>query len=148
MRHFLIIALIPLATYASDEVEFNCNAYYGLNMCESTFELNDDQINFSEKDENAFEAKIEQHNPSFRTSLSDEEMNQVEKKNAFKNTDSFRAYMKTLEDPGRKGDSGEFSVKTRILDSTNFGLDCRLVANSIYELSSENYYDCALERYF
>ncbi len=144
----LMIVLIPLLSYASDDDNFNCSAYYGLNVCASTFELNDDQITYIEQDKNVFDVKKNKSNTLPGTKLTDDGMNQIQKENAFKNADSFRDYMKTLENPDTTGDSSEFSIKKRILDSTNFGLDCRLVTNSIYELSKSNYYDCALQRYF
>jgi hypothetical protein len=75
-------------------------------------------------------------------------MDQIQRENAFKNIDSFRAYMKTIENPDHTDNGSEFSVKKRILDSIDFGLDCRIVADSIFELRNNQYYDCALQRYF
>jgi uncharacterized membrane protein len=147
VRLLLIIFLIPLLTYAGNEDELECRAYYGLNVCASTLELTDDQISYSEQDKNSFDTIMEEHSPLF-SSLADEDINQIQKENAFENTDSFRAYMKSLENPDGAGNNSGFSLKKRILKSTYFGLDCRVVANSIYEISNNNYYDCALQRNF
>lgn len=144
----IIIFLIPLLTIADNEDDPICSAYSGLDVCSSTFGLSDEQINYSEKNSDVFDTTVEKHQSLFGTSLTDEDMNQIQRENAFKNIDSFRAYMKTIENSDRTGDDSEFSVKKRILDSTDFGLDCRIVADSIYELPNSQYYDCALQRYF
>ena len=91
---------------------------------------------------------MEEHAPLLGTSLTTEDMNQIQKENTFKNTDSFRAYMKTIGNSGSTSTDSEFSLKKRLLDTNNFGLDCRLVTTTLYEISSSNYYDCALQRYF
>jgi hypothetical protein len=144
----IIIFLIPLLTLADNEDDPTCSPYYGFDVCSSTFGLSDEQISYSEKNNDVFDTTIEKHQSLFGTSLTDEDMNQIQRENAFKNIDSFRAYMKTIENSDRTGKDSEFSVKKRIFDSTDFGLDCRIVADSIYELPNSQYYDCALQRYF
>ena len=144
----VIIFLIPLVTLADNGSDPACSAQYGLDVCTSTFELSDEQINYSEKNNDAFDTTLEKHQSLLGTNLTDEDMNQIQRENAFKNIDSFRAYMKTIENRDHTSNDSEFSVKTRILDSTDFGLDCRIVADSIYELPNSQYYDCALQRYF
>lgn len=144
----IIIFLIPLLTLADNERDPTCNAHYGLDLCTPTVGLGDEQINYSEKNNNAFDTTLEKHQSPLGTSLTDNDMNQIQRENAFKNIDSFRAYMKSIENPDRTGNDSEFSVKKRILDSTDFDLDCRIVSDSIYELPNSQYYDCALQRYF
>ena len=144
----IIIFLIPLLTLADNEGDPTCSAHYGLDLCTPTAGLGDEQMYFSEKNNNVFDTTLEKHQSLLGTSLTDDDMNQIQRDNAFKNIDSFRAYMKSIENPDRTGNDSEFSVKKRILDSTDFGLDCRIVADSIYELPNSQYYDCALQRYF
>jgi len=144
----IIIFLIPLLTLADNESDPTCGAHYGLDLCTPTVGLGDEQINYSEKSNNAFDTTLEKHQSPLGTSLTDDDMNQIQRENAFKNIDSFRAYMKSIENTDRTGDDSEFSVKKRILDSTDFDLDCRIVSDSIYELPNSQYYDCALQRYF
>jgi len=152
--HYLVrilpitILLIPFFAHAGNEEDRDCSAYYGLNVCNSTDGISDDKIDYSRQKSFIFDAKTEEHDSLFGTFLTDESMNQIDTEEAFKNIDSFRAYMKTIENPDRTGNDSEFSVKKRILDSTDFGLDCRIVADSIYELPDSQYYDCALQRYF
>ncbi len=144
----IIIFLIPLLTLADNEGDPTCSAHYGLDLCTPTVGLGDEQINYSEKNNNAFDTTLEKHQSPLGTSLTDDDMNQIQRENAFKNIDSFRAYMKSIENADRTGNDSEFSVKKRILDSTDFDLDCRIVSDSIYELPNSQYYDCALQRYF
>jgi hypothetical protein len=144
----VIIFLIPLLTLADSEGDPTCSIHYGLDVCTSTFGFGDEQINYSEKKNNTFDTTLEKHQSLLGTNLTDEDMNQIQRENAFKNIDSFRAYMKTIENRGHTSNDSEFSVKKRILDSTDFDLDCRIVADSIYELPNSQYYDCALQRYF
>jgi hypothetical protein len=144
----LIILLVPLLTYAGTEEDIDCSDYYGLNICAASIETPDDQITYVEQNQKKVSPKIAEHAPLFKTSLTDDDMNQLQKENTFKNSDSFRAYMKTLSNTGSTNTSSEFSLKKRILDNSNFGLDCRLVTQSIYEISSSYYYDCAVQRYF
>jgi hypothetical protein len=145
---FLITISISVLPHASDDEMFSCAAYYGLNVCASTFDLHDDQLHYTERDKNVFDAKGDKKSPPPETKHRDDDINNKQKEDAFNNADSFRDYMKTIETPDPSGTSSEFSVKKKILDSTTFGLDCRLVTNSIYEVSNSNYYDCALQRYF
>ncbi len=148
VRIQLIILLVPLLTYAGTENHVDCSDYYGLNICATDFKLTGDQkINLDQKMSN-FNPEMQENAPLFRTSLTDKDMDQLQKENTFKNSDSFRAYMKTLGNSVNTSSDSEFSVKKRILDNTNFGLDCRLVTTTFYEISSSNYYDCALQRYF
>jgi len=144
----ILIFLIPHVTHSGDEDDPGCSAYYGLNVCDSTIGISDEKIDYSKQNDFSFDAKKVEDDSLFGTTLTDESMNQIETEDAFKNIDSFRAYMKTIEDPDRTSNDGEFAVKKRILDSTDFGLDCRIVADSIYELPNSQYYDCALQRYF
>jgi hypothetical protein len=144
----IIIFLVPLLTLADNEDDPGCGVYYGLNACDSTFELSGQQIDYSGQNNDTFEIETEKHQSPFGASLTDDEINQIQREDAFKNIDSFRAYMKTIEDPDHTGNDSEFSVNKRILDSTDFGLDCRIVADSIYELPNSQYYDCVLQRYF
>ena len=148
MRVLLIIFLIPLLTHASNEDDANCGSYYGLNVCDSTLGLSDEQKNYSEQNNDTFDTIMKENQSLFGPSLTDEDLNQIQRENAFKNIDSFRAYMKTIENRDHTSNDSEFSVKKRILDSTDFGLDCRIVADSIYELPNSQHYDCALQRYF
>jgi hypothetical protein len=145
---FSISISIPVQCYASDDDKFSCAAYYGLNVCASTFELYDDELHFVEQDRNAFDTTKDKMNSSSETKPPEDGITEKQKEDVFKNTDSFRDYMKTLENPDPNAKNNEFSVKKKILDNTNYGLDCRLVTNSINELSNSNYYDCALQRYF
>jgi len=144
----IIIFLIPLLTLADNEGEPTCSAHYGLDLCTPTVGLGDEQINYSENNNNAFDTTLEKHQSLLGTSLTDDDMNQIQRDNAFKNIDSFRTYMKSIENADHTGNDSEFSVKKRILDSTDFDLNCRIVSDSIYELPNSQYYDCALQRYF
>jgi hypothetical protein len=92
--------------------------------------------------------ETEKHQSLFGAILTDDDMNKIQREDAFKNIDSFRAYMKTIEDSDHTGKDSEFSVNKRILDGADFGLDCRIVADSIYELPNSQYYDCVLQRFF
>ena len=140
--------LIPLLTYASTVRAFDCSDYYGLNICSTDFESTDDEITYFEQNQNRFSTKIEEHGPQSGTNQTDDDLHKIHKSNTFKNNDSFRAYMKTIDNSDITSFDSEFSLKKNILDNTNFGLDCRLVTRTIYELSNSNYYDCALQRYF
>jgi len=153
MNTILVAALfiaVSSHTYAqiAKDTGFDCGDYYGLNICGTSFESSDSQIDSFEQNPGAFTPLFEAQDPFLKTDLSKEDMKQIDRKNAFKNSDSFRAYMKTLESTGSTNTNSEFSITKRILDKKNIGLDCRLVTTSIYELSSSNYYDCALQRYF
>jgi hypothetical protein len=144
----IIFFLIPLFSHAGNENDSGCSAHYGLYVCDPNTGISDEKIDYSTQNKFSFDTKIEKRDSLFETIPTDESMDQIDTEDAFKNIDSFRAYMKTLEDLDRTGNDGEFSVKKRILDSTDFGLDCRIVADSIYELPNSQYYDCALQRYF
>jgi hypothetical protein len=148
VRFPLVILLIPLLTYAGTENHVECSDYYGLNICSASFELTDDQRNSLDQNQNKFNPEMEEHAPLFGMSLTDEDMDQLQKKNAFKKSDSFRAYMKTSGKSDGTSTKSEFSVHKKVLENTNFSLDCRLVTTTFYEISSSNYYDCALQRYF
>lgn len=153
MKTGLIMALVivvPLHTYAQSDisVDFDCSDYFGLNICGDGFEFSGDQNAYVEENSNTLTTKMETIGQVFDTSLTNEDMNQIERENVFKNSDSFRAYMKTISSTDSTNTNSEFSVRKRILDNKNFDLDCRLVTSTIYELSSSNYYDCALQRNF
>jgi hypothetical protein len=144
---FIAVSSNTFAQVAGN-IGFDCSDYYGLNICGASFESSDSQIDFVEKNPETFTTLFEAHDPSLNTTLNDENLEQIDSKNAFRNSDSFRAYMKTLGGTDSTNTGKEFSLSKRILNNKNLGLDCRLVTNSIYELSSSNYYDCALQRYF
>ena len=144
----IIIFLIPLFAHAGNVDTSGCSAHFGLNVCDSTAGISDEKIVYSRQNNFSFDAKTAEHDSLFGTMLTDESMDQVETEDVFKNIDSFRAYMKTLEDPDPTSKDSEFAIKKRILDGPEFGLDCRIMADSIYELPDSQIYDCALQRYF
>jgi hypothetical protein len=153
MKSNLIAALVLAVSshsYAqvAGDIDFDCSDYYGLNVCGASFESSDNQISSIEQNPGTSITLQEKHGPLFKTSLTDEDMNQINRENTFKNSDSFRAYMKTLGSTDSTNTNSEFTVTKRIVDNNNFGLDCRLVTHTIYELSSSTYYDCSLQRYF
>jgi|WetSurMetagenome_2_1015567.scaffolds.fasta_scaffold1028310_1 hypothetical protein len=144
----LIVFLVPLLTYAGTDDRIDCSDYYGLNICAAGFELSNDKKTYPEQKQSKFIPKMEEHAPLFGTSLTTEDMDQIKRENTFKNTDSFRAYMKTIGTSASTSTDSEFSLKKRILDKNNYGLDCRLVTTTLSEISNSNYYDCAVQRYF
>jgi hypothetical protein len=153
LKKILVAALcmaVPSLTCAqgAGDIDYDCSDYYGFNICGTSFEASDNQTELVEQNAGTLTPLFEARDPKLSTSLSDDDMQEIDRKDAFKNSDSFRAYMKTLGSTGSTNPNSEFSVTKRILQNKNIGLDCRLVTSSIYELSSSNYYDCALQRYF
>ena len=152
MKKILFAALLNAAAFqahaeAYGNRDFDCSDYFGLNICAASFESTANQLTYVEENQNKFTTEIEEVSP-LSTSLTYEDANHIDKENPFENSDAFRAYMKTLSSTASTNTDSEFSVTKRILDDENFGLDCRVVTDTIYELSSSNYYDCALQRYF
>jgi hypothetical protein len=147
VRCLLTSLFILLLTYAGALRALECSDYYGLNICADSLELTDEQASYLEPSENRYSVKAQEKRPLPKTGLSAEDMNQLQEDSVFRNIDDFRAYMSTLEPSDRTSDD-DFSFRTRILDSTNFDLDCRLVTDNLYDISKSNRYDCALQRDF
>jgi hypothetical protein len=153
MKNMLIAALlIAAATQPHAEaykgVDSDCSDFFGLNVCAGSFESTTRHITYVEENQNKFTTKLDNHGPLFSTILTSEESNQIKRENSFKNSDSFRAYMKTLGSTDSANSDSEFSVTKRLLDDKNFGLDCRVITSTKYELSSSYSYDCAIQKYF
>jgi hypothetical protein len=153
MKKIIIAALLisaALQSRAEDygSVNFDCSDYFGFNICAASLESTAKQIAFVEANQNGLSTQSANRSPSFSTSPNSEVGHQINKASPFKNSDSFRAYMKTLGSTGSANTDSEFSLTKRILDDKNFGLDCRVITGANYELSSSYSYDCALQRYF
>jgi hypothetical protein len=147
VRCLLISALIPLLIYARALNALECSDYYGLNVCSDGLDLTDDESTYFEPSDSRYSVPTESRSPPAETDFTSNDADQLHEDSVFRNIDDFREHMRTLEPADRPAED-DFSFRTKILDNTNFDLDCRLVTDNLYDISKSNRYDCALQRDF
>lgn len=178
MKAVLIAALslvAPLHSYAQTHAQidagaaFDCANYYGLNICAAgpgapgglpqdlryhwvdaipgvtIHDLADGQLTHAGQGHGDSAASAAPQDRIFDTHG---EANPAARDDIFNSTDSFRAYFKTLSSTNDADSESEFLLTTKILDSGDVDLDCRLATHSISKFSDSNYYDCALQKHF